>query len=259
MRSCFILTLFFLVSCSSYTYRDEWHVIHKINSQTKVEDIGPRELYKIPGSSCILSPVVKKDDSVSRVIACAKTGQEVKMGCSYSNNSINDEVAECDKAVEDVVVVTNIKRIPNDKIKASFKEPKTKSYQKLNEYTYDNVWTVISEQNNNNVNYRTQSEHLTKVPNIDCALGPVIHSTANDEDKFSRAISCFGENNFQETFECQFDKNFKDEDNEKDEYKTRCSKKIGNILAVMTIRRYPAGFDASKEQLKKEIESNKTY
>lgn len=100
------------------------------------------------------------------------------------------------------------------------------------EFTYDNSWDIVYEENGNNHNYHFKSEGLEKVPSNDCVLSPVVHKyRAKDDDTFSRVLACF-KDDIKETFKCNFDVNWKDEDGEKDEYATTCCKKYGKFMLV---------------------------
>ena len=260
MRIFHIVILMALASCSSYTYKDEWHVIYpQNNGEMKEELVSNSKLYKVPGSTCILSPAASKEDGSSRMIACAKEQFQENMDCFYSVHFVDDSNAECYKKVGDVHFVGTVTRESKDRKQPEYEALAPKKYIEYDEYTYENSWKVISAQNESNIAFSTQSEHLTKVGDMECALGPVSHLRTKEEDKFSRDVYCFGEKEFQEKFECAYDPNYRDEDKESDTYRTRCSKKINDIIVSMTLVRYPKGKYWNKVQQKREVENNVPY
>lgn len=260
MRVFHLIVLMTLASCSSYTYKNEWHVIYKTsNGQMKEEIVPKTTLYKTPGSTCILSPAVTKDDGSSRMIACAKEQIQEKMDCFYSVHFVDDSNAECHKSVGDVHFVGTVTRESKNKKESDYQAPAPKRHIEYDEYTYENSWKVISARNESNVAFSTQSEHLTKVGGIECVLGPVSHLKTKEEDRFSRDVYCFGEKEFQEKFECAYDPNYRNEDGEPDSVRTRCSKRFNDIIVSMTLARYPNGKYWNKEGQKKDIENTIPY
>ena len=128
------------------------------------------------------------------------------------------------------------------------------------EFSYDNNWYVVHTEDSKNQSHSHsfKSNNLERVPDSDCTLGPVVHKydAQMSDDTFSRVFTC-GKEDIQETFKCNFDHSWKDEDGVLDEYATTCSKKYGNYTLILKIRRYPNEKYFNKEKLKNAIEKTK--
>ena len=124
------------------------------------------------------------------------------------------------------------------------------------EFSYDNNWYVVHIENGRNQSHSFKSNTLEKVPASDCTLGQVVHKydAQMNDDIFSRVFVC-GQEDIQETFKCNFDHSWKDEDGILDEYATTCSKKYGNYTLILQIRRYPNERYFNREKLKKAVEN----
>ena len=118
---------------------------------------------------------------------------------------------------------------------AEFKESK--------QYTYENAWYIVyTDGEKQNVSWPLVAGGSTeKIPNTECMVGRIEHKIYSEkEDVFIRNVICFeGKKEIeQDKFKCEFDLSYKNEDGEKDETRTTCSKQYKGFRLVLDINRY---------------------